>query len=475
MFGKILIANRGEIALRIIRACRELDIRTVAVYSEPDRDSLHVRFSDEDICIGPAPARESYLNIPRLISAAEITGAEAIHPGYGFLAENAEFAEICERSGLVFIGPTAEQIRAMGDKAVARRRMEAAGVPVVPGTGGSIDDVDAALAEARGIGFPVMIKAAAGGGGKGMRVARDDAGLRRAFPMARNEAEAAFGDPSVYLEKYLEHPRHVEIQVLGDRFGNAVHLGERDCSIQRRHQKLIEEAPSPVLTEELREAMGEAAVRGARAIDYRGAGTIEFLLAADAAFYFMEMNTRIQVEHPVTEMVTALDLVKAQLRIAAGEELEISAAPGLRGHAIECRINAEDPDRDFRPSPGTVTTFHAPGGPGVRVDTHIYQGYRVPPYYDSLLAKLIVHGRDREEARRRAYHALEEFILEGVHTTIPFLRKVLVDPDFAAGRVDTQFVERMLGTGPPGMATGGDGPAAESPETGRRSAAASGG
>ncbi len=444
MFRKILIANRGEIALRIIRACRELDVRTVAVYSEADRDSLHVRFSDEDICIGPPPSRESYLNIPRILSAAEITGAEAIHPGYGFLAENAEFAEICERSGLVFIGPTAEQIRRMGDKAEARRTMGAAGVPIVPGSEGAIDDEDDALAEARRIGYPVMIKAAAGGGGKGMRVATGDDEFRKAFSMARNEAEAAFNDPSVYMEKFIERPRHIEIQVLGDRHGGLVHLGERDCSVQRRHQKLVEEAPSPAMTPELRERMGRAALLGAEAIAYQGAGTVEFLYAADGSFYFMEMNTRIQVEHPVTELVTSLDLIKSQISVAAGRKLEVSESPAFRGHAIECRINAEDPEHGFRPSPGQITSFHAPGGPGVRVDTHVYAGYVVPPQYDSLLAKLIVHGRNREEARIRAYHALEEFIIEGVHTTIPFLRRVLNHPEFVEGEADTGFVGRFL-------------------------------
>ncbi len=444
MFRKILIANRGEIALRIIRACRELDVRTVAVYSEADRDSLHVRFSDEDICIGPPPSRESYLNIPRILSAAEITGAEAIHPGYGFLAENAEFAEICERSGLVFIGPTAEQIRRMGDKAEARRTMGAAGVPIVPGSEGAIDDEDDALAEARRIGYPVMIKAAAGGGGKGMRVATSDDEFRKAFSMARNEAEAAFNDPSVYMEKFIERPRHIEIQVLGDRHGGLVHLGERDCSVQRRHQKLVEEAPSPAMTPELREQMGRAALLGAEAIGYQGAGTVEFLYAADGSFYFMEMNTRIQVEHPVTELVTSLDLIKSQISVAAGRKLEVTESPAFRGHAIECRINAEDPEHGFRPSPGQITSFHAPGGPGVRVDTHVYAGYVVPPQYDSLLAKLIVHGRNREEARIRAYHALEEFIIEGVHTTIPFLRRVLNHPEFVEGEADTGFVGRFL-------------------------------
>ncbi|MFV1987535.1 MAG: acetyl-CoA carboxylase biotin carboxylase subunit [Gemmatimonadota bacterium] len=444
MFRKILIANRGEIALRILRACRALDVRTVAVYSEADRDSLHVRFSDEDICIGPPPSAESYLNIPRILAAAEITGADAVHPGYGFLAENPEFAEICERSGLVFIGPTAEQIRRMGNKAEARRTMIEAGVPVVPGSGGIVADVEEGLEQAREIGFPVMIKASAGGGGKGMRAAFDEDEFIANFPIARNEAKVNFSNGDLYLEKLIQNPRHVEIQLLGDRHGKIVHLGERDCSVQRRHQKLIEEAPSPAVTPELRAAMGEAATRGAQSIGYQGAGTVEFLLDADGQFYFMEMNTRIQVEHPVTEMVTNTGLIKAQIRVAAGEKLEWSEPPPIVGHAIECRINAEDPDHGFRPSPGQITTFHAPGGPGVRVDTHVYAGYVVPPYYDSLLAKLIVHGKTRDEARVRAYHALEEFILEGVHTTIPFLRKVLVHPDFVAGEIDTSFVERYL-------------------------------
>ena len=443
MFRKILIANRGEIALRILRACRELDIRTVAVYSEADHDSLHVRFSDEDICIGPAIGRESYLNIPRILAAAEITGADAIHPGYGFLAENAEFAEICERSGLVFIGPTPEQIRRMGDKAEARRTMMEAGVPVVPGTV-PLAGEDEALEEARRIGFPVMIKASAGGGGKGMRAALEEEEFRSLFAVARNEADVSFGDPTVYLEKLIERPRHVEIQVVGDRHGRVIHLGERDCSSQRRHQKLIEEAPSPAVTPELREAMGEAAILGARAIGYQSTGTVEFLLAPDGDFYFMEMNTRIQVEHPVTELVTSVDLIKEQIRIAAGEKLGIQAPVEFQGHAIECRINAEDPEQGFRPAPGTITAFHAPGGPGVRVDTHIYAGYVVPPFYDSLLAKLIAWGNNREEARMRAYHALEEFILEGVPSTAPFLRRMLAHPDFVSGKIDTGFVERYL-------------------------------
>ena len=441
MFKKILIANRGEIALRVIRACRELGIGTVAVYSEADRDSLHVRFSDEDICIGPAVGRESYLNIPRIVAAAEITGAEAIHPGYGFLAENAEFAEICDRSGLVFIGPTADQIRRMGDKAEARRTMIEAGVPVVPGSKGAVDDVETARAEAERIGFPVIIKAAAGGGGKGMRVAESADVIEKTFTMARNEAAAAFNDARVYIERFVQRPRHVEIQVMGDQHGNLIHLGERDCSIQRRHQKLIEESPSPAITPETRQAMGEAAILAGRAIDYSNAGTVEFLLAESGDFFFMEMNTRIQVEHPVTEMVTGVDLVKEQIRSAAGER--IGGPPSLSGHAIECRINAEDPAHDFRPSPGKITAFHAPGGPGIRIDTHVYAGYSVPPYYDSLLGKLIASGSTREEALGRAYQALEEFIIEGVKTTIPFLREVLRHPDFVAGNVDTHFLERM--------------------------------
>jgi acetyl-CoA carboxylase biotin carboxylase subunit len=393
VFKKILIANRGEIALRVIRACRELGIGTVAVYSEADRDSLHVRFSDEDICIGPAASRESYLNIPRIVAAAEITGAEAIHPGYGFLAENAEFAEICDRSGLVFIGPTAEQIRRMG----------------------------------------------------GMRVAESADVIENTFTMARNEAAAAFNDARVYIERFVQRPRHVEIQVMGDQHGNLIHLGERDCSIQRRHQKLIEESPSPAITPETRQAMGEAAILAGRAIDYSNAGTVEFLLAESGDFFFMEMNTRIQVEHPVTEMVTGVDLVKEQIRSAAGER--IGGPPKLSGHAIECRINAEDPAHDFRPSPGRITAFHAPGGPGIRIDTHVYAGYSVPPFYDSLLGKLIAYGSTREEALGRAYQALEEFIIEGVKTTIPFLREVLRHPEFVAGNVDTHFLERMREAG----------------------------
>jgi acetyl-CoA carboxylase biotin carboxylase subunit len=442
MFKKVLIANRGEIALRVIRACRELGVQTVAVYSEADRESLHVRFADDDVCIGPAPARESYLNIPRIIAAAEITGADAIHPGYGFLAENAEFAETCAASNIAFIGPTAEQIRVMGDKAAARRAMQEVGVPIVPGTPGPIEDAEEALRFATEIGFPVIIKAAAGGGGKGMRVATDPDDFARAFQLARSEALSAFGNGDVYVEKYLARPRHIEFQVLGDTYGNVIHLGERDCSVQRRHQKLIEEAPSPAVTPELREAMGEAAVRGAKAINYVGAGTIEMLLNEDNSFYFMEMNTRIQVEHPVTEMLTGVDLVKEQIRVAAGERLSVTSLPPLRGHVIECRVNAEDPARNFQPSPGKIDVFHPPGGPGVRLDTHVYTGYSVPPYYDSLLAKLICQGRNREEAIRRMQIALESFIVEGVTTTIPFLARVMQNDKFRAGQVDTKFLER---------------------------------
>ncbi len=446
MFRKLLIANRGEIALRIVRACRELDIRTVAVYSEADRESLHVRFADEAICIGPARAAESYLKVPRIIAAAEITGAEAVHPGYGFLAENAEFAEICRRSDLVFVGPTPDQIRAMGDKAVARETMRKAGVPVVPGSDGVVEDEAEALEVAHRIGFPVMIKAAAGGGGKGMRIAGYDGVFARTFATARAEAEANFGDGAMYLERCIVKPRHIEFQIFGDKFGRVVHLGERDCSIQRRHQKLVEESPSPALHPGLRARMGEAAVRAAEAIDYVGAGTVEFLLDESGEFFFIEMNTRIQVEHPVTEATTGLDLVKEQIRVAAGEPL--SFAPGVQrhqGHAIEFRVNAEDPAQDFAPSPGLVTVFHQPGGPGVRVDTHVYSGYQVPPFYDSLLAKLIVWGNTRDEAVVRGREALESFVVEGISTTIGYLAAITRDEKFGEGEVDTGFVERFGG------------------------------
>ncbi|HVT40408.1 MAG TPA: acetyl-CoA carboxylase biotin carboxylase subunit [Gemmatimonadaceae bacterium] len=437
-----MIANRGEIALRIVRACREMGIETVAVYSEADRESLHVRFADDDVCIGPAPGRESYLKIPRIIAAAEITGADAIHPGYGFLAENAEFAEICAASKIAFIGPTPAQIRLMGDKATARKTMADTGVPVVPGTPGPIDDVDQALAFAVQSGFPVIIKAAAGGGGKGMRVARDADDFARSFQLARSEALSAFGNGDVYVEKYLERSRHIEFQILGDTQGSVIHLGERDCSVQRRHQKLIEEAPSPAMTPALRASMGDAAVRGAKAIQYLGAGTVEMLLDADGSFYFMEMNTRIQVEHPVTEMLTGVDLVKEQIRIAAGLEMREKETPPLRGHVIECRVNAEDPARNFQPSPGRIDVFHPPGGNGVRLDTHVYAGYTVPPYYDSMIAKLICHGRDREEAIAKMKLALDTFVVQGVTTTIPFLGRVMSDPRFVAGDIHTKFLEQ---------------------------------
>jgi acetyl-CoA carboxylase biotin carboxylase subunit len=412
------------------------------VHSDADRDSLHVRFADEDICIGPAQPQASYLNIPRIIAAAEITGADAIHPGYGFLAENAEFAEICERSDIVFIGPTAKQIRQMGDKVAARRTMLDAGVPVIPGTEEALADPRLARKLAEQIGFPVMIKAAAGGGGKGMRIARAPDEFDGLFVTAKTEAEAAFGNGALYVEKLLEDARHVEFQVMGDRHNRIVHLGERDCSLQRRHQKLIEESPSPALTPELRREMGDAAIRGAEAIGYIGAGTIEFLLNRNRKYYFLEMNTRIQVEHPVTEEVTGYDLVKEQIGVAAGEPLSFPDQIELRGHAIECRINAEDPLNGFRPSPGTISTFHPPGGLGIRVDTHVYSGYAVPPYYDSLIAKLIVRAPTRDEAIAKARLGLEMFVIEGVKTTIPFLRGILDHPDFRSGNVDTSFLER---------------------------------
>ena len=443
MFKRVLVANRGEIALRVIRACKELGLETVAVYSEADRECLHVRFADDDVCIGRPPGRDSYLNIPRIIAAAEITGADAIHPGYGFLAENAEFAEIVGASNITFIGPTPQQIRQMGDKASARKIAQKLKVPTVPGSPGPVESLDDALKTAEKIGFPVIIKASAGGGGKGMRVATDPEMFGQAYNLARQEALAAFGSDQVYIEKYLARPRHIEIQIMGDTHGKVMHLCERDCSVQRRHQKLIEEAPSPAVDQTLRQDIGDAAVRLAEAIGYAGAGTIEFLLDEDGSFYFMEMNTRIQVEHPVTEMCTNFDLVKEQIRVAAGEPLSfVMNGNRLRGHAIECRVNAEDPARNFQPSPGTITVYHPPGGPGVRVDTHIYAGYSVPPYYDSLLAKLIVHGNNRAEALARMRQALDSFIIEGVTTTIPFLSRVMRHPDFVAGRVDTKFLER---------------------------------
>lgn len=440
MIKKVLIANRGEIALRIIRACREMGIKTVAVYSEADRLSLHVRFADEAICIGPPPSKESYLNIPRILAAAEVTGADAIHPGYGFLAENANFADICISSGITFIGPTPEMINAMGDKAFAKETMRKSGVPVVPGSDGIIKDVAEAKRVAKEIGVPVIIKATAGGGGRGMRIVRDLEEVEKAFNTASSEAESAFGNGGVYIEKYLEEPRHIEIQLLGDKFGTVIHLGERDCSVQRRHQKLIEEAPSPAVDAELREAMGAAAVKGAKSVKYLGAGTIEFLLDKHKNFYFMEMNTRIQVEHCVTEMVTGVDLVKEQINIANGKRLSPKKVK-ITGHSIECRLNAEDPNHDFRPSPGKITSVHFPGGNGIRIDSHVYADYIIPPYYDSMIGKLIVHGRTREEAMDKIYSALDEIIIEGIQTTIPFHKKVMKSEKFRSGKFDTKFIE----------------------------------
>ncbi len=444
MFKKILIANRGEIALRVIRACRDLGIETVAVYSEIDRDSIHVRLANEAICIGGAPSRESYLNIPRIISAAEITAAEAIHPGYGFLSENPSFAEVCESCQLTFIGPTSEQIRRMGDKAAARQAMDEAGVPIVPGSDGPVRTYEAAVAAAEITGYPLIVKALAGGGGRGMRVVESAGELKDKFSMAQAEAQSAFGNGEVYMERYLRRPRHVEIQLMGDLHGNCVHVFERDCSVQRRHQKLVEESPSPAVNEELRSRMGEAALKGARAINYRGAGTMEFLLDEDGSFYFMEMNTRIQVEHPVSEVVSGLDLVKEQIRVAAGEPLGYTQGDlHLKGHSIECRINAEDPDKDFRPSPGRVEYLHFPGGPGVRVDSHIYAGYSIPPTYDSLIAKIITWGDDRGQALSRMRRALGETLIEGIPTTIPFQLRVMSEPEFISGKFDTSFVSRL--------------------------------
>jgi len=445
MFRKVLIANRGEIALRVIRACRELRIATVAVFSEADRDSLHVRLADESVCIGPPPASQSYNHVARLISAAEVTGADAIHPGYGFLAENAHFAEVCASCGFVFIGPTPEMIRRMGDKAEARRTMKAAGLPVVPGSEGTLESVDQALEVALAIGFPIIIKASAGGGGRGMRVAWDEKQLRTGFGIAQAEAGAAFSNQAVYLEKFIARPRHIEFQLFGDTHGNLIHLGERECSVQRNHQKLIEESPSPFLTLEQRRTIGALAAKGAGSIGYVNAGTMEFLFDQDGSWYFMEMNTRIQVEHPVTEEVTGLDLVKEQIRVAAGEPLSVRQEDvEWRGHAIECRINAEDHEHGFRPSPGQITYWYKPGGPGIRVDSHVYAGYTVPPHYDSMIGKMIAYGKDRPEALRRMEIALEEIIVEGIKTTIPFHRLAIRDPRFQKGDLDTHFVEALL-------------------------------
>lgn len=444
-FSKILIANRGEIALRILRTCEEMGIATVAVHSTIDRHALHVQLADEVVCIGEAPSAKSYLNIPNIISAALTLNATAIHPGYGFLAENARFAEICADHQISFIGPTPEAIRAMGDKSTAKETMQRAGVPTVPGSHGLITHESEARAIANKIGYPVIIKATAGGGGRGMRLVRSESELPKLFAAAQGEAEAAFGNPGVYLEKFIERPRHIEFQIMADNYGNVIHLGERECSIQRRHQKLLEEAPSPALTPKLRQKMGQAAVKAARSINYSGAGTVEFLLDRDGNFYFMEMNTRIQVEHPVTEMVTGLDLIAEQLRVAQGEKLSLTQGQvQLHGHAIECRINAEDPDRNFRPGPGRITAFLPPGGPGVRMDSHVYTDYEIPPYYDSLIGKLIVWGSDRAAAIKRMKRALRECAITGVPTTIGFHQKILETPHFVKGDVYTNFVEQLM-------------------------------
>ena len=443
MYRKVLIANRGEIALRIIWACKELGIKTVAVHSDVDIDSLHVRFADENVCIGPAPSRDSYLNITNLIAAAEVSNVDAIHPGYGFLSESAEFAQVCQACNIAFIGPTPKTISLMGNKAEAKRTMKGAGVPILPGSDGPVADVDAAKGIAAEIGYPIILKASAGGGGKGMRVVPEEKDMELAFQMAGAEATAAFGNGDLYLEKYLEAPRHIEIQILGDQFGNVIHLFERECSIQRRHQKLIEEAPSPALSEFLRKEMGEAAVKGALAVGYHTVGTMEFLYY-DRKYYFMEMNTRIQVEHPVTENITGIDLIKAQIMADAGEKMTWRQKDvKISGHSMECRINAEDPVR-FTPSPGRITTFHAPGGPGVRVDTAAYAGYFVSPHYDSLIAKLIVRGNTRQDVIMRMKRALDSFVVEGIKTNIPMHLKIMDEEDFIEGRLSTKFMERFM-------------------------------
>ncbi len=448
MFKKILIANRGEVALRVIYACRELGIKTVAVYSEADENSLHVRFADEDICIGPSRSADSYLNVPAVISAAEITGADAIHPGYGFLSESAYLAEVCEACHIKFIGPDPQVIRLMGDKARARRVMKKAGVPILPGSDGPLENEDKALKLAKEIGYPVIVKATAGGGGRGMRVVRAPGELSHAVKTAQREAEAAFGVGDVYIEKYVESPRHIEFQILGDHHGSVVHLGERECSIQRRHQKLIEESPSPALSEKMRRKMGGIVIDAAKAVKYSNAGTFEFLMDADGRFYFMEANTRLQVEHPVTEMVTGVDIVKEQIRIAAGERLSFKQSEvTFTGHSIECRVNAEDPET-FVPSPGVIHVFSVPGGPGVRVETFAHSECTVSPFYDSMIAKIIVHGRDRQEAIARMRRTLEMTVVEGIKTTIPLHLKILQDPDFIAGKLSTSFMERFLASRP---------------------------
>jgi acetyl-CoA carboxylase biotin carboxylase subunit len=442
MFKKVLIANRGEIALRVIRACKELGIKTVAIYSEADKHSLHVNFADEVVCVGPASSKESYLKIPSIIAAAEITNADAIHPGYGFLSENAEFVDICTASKIKFIGPSSDSINRMGNKSVAKETMRNAGVPVIPGSKGIVNTLEEAKVIADETGFPILLKAVAGGGGKGMRFANNHDELKKYFSMTRNEAEVSFGNPDLYIEKVVNGSRHIEIQVFGDSYGNIIHLNERECSIQRRHQKLIEEAPSPIVTPELREAMGIAATKGAKAVNYEGPGTIEFLVDENMNFYFMEMNTRIQVEHPVTEESLIIDLIKEQIMVASGEKLSLKPAePKL--HAIECRINAEDPFNGFIPSPGRISSLHFPGGHGVRVDSHVYQEYVVLPYYDSLLAKLITFAPTRSDAIAKMKRALDEFVIEGIKTTIPFHKKMMNNPDFIAGNIDTKYLERI--------------------------------
>ncbi|TVQ02520.1 MAG: acetyl-CoA carboxylase biotin carboxylase subunit [Balneolaceae bacterium] len=443
MFNKILIANRGEIALRVIRTCKEMGIKTVAVYSTADENSLHVKFADEAVCIGPPPSKDSYLKIPSILAAAEITNAEAIHPGYGFLAENAEFSRICGEHDIKFIGPSPEMISTMGDKATAKATMVRNNVPVVPGSAGIVSTLQEAEKIAEEIGFPVIIKATAGGGGRGMRVVQEPANFKSAFVTCRNEAESAFGNAEVYIEKFIINPRHIEIQILGDQHGNVVHLGERECSLQRRHQKLLEEAPSPVMTPEVREKMGEAAVNAGKSINYEGAGTVEFIVDKDLNFYFMEMNTRIQVEHPVTEEITFTDLVLEQIVAASGGKIRTKPYK-MRGHAIECRINAEDPAYNFRPSAGTITTFNIPGGRSVRVDTHAYAGYKIPPNYDSMIAKLIVSAPTRIEAIKRMKRSLEEFVIEGVKTTIPYHLQLMDDPGFLSGDFNTQYLEKSF-------------------------------
>ncbi len=444
MFHKILIANRGEIAIRIIRACKELGIKTVAVYSQADINSLHVKLADESVCIGPASSAKSYLNFNAIISAAELTDAEAIHPGYGFLSENADFAEVCEKCGITFIGPSSESMRIMGDKISARQAVIKQGVPILPGTKEGVQNVEDAVKIAKEIGFPVIIKATAGGGGKGMKIVHSPATLANAFSMARAEAQSGFGNPDVYIEKYCEKPRHVEIQILADKHGNVIHLGERDCSIQRRHQKLIEEAPSTVCSPEMREAMGSAAVRAAAAVNYNSVGTVEFLVDKQNNFYFMEMNTRVQVEHPVTEMITGVDIIREQIRSAAGLPLRYKQEDiKINGHAIECRINAEDPHK-FTPCPGKITAYHPPGGLGVRVDSFVYDQYTVVPYYDSMIAKLIVHAETREDAIKRMSRALDEYIIEGIKTTIVFHKIIMTNKDFIEGNIDTSFLENVV-------------------------------